>query len=88
MLNFLRLPTVLTTMKDRHRKIIVEKEICLKSYSKSFSIPNRDYHSMYLIIHNYIVSLSPYILEYTMFWKKLLMAGNISKLRKMVNGFV
>jgi hypothetical protein len=69
MLNFSQLLTAVTTMKDRHREIIVEKEICLKSYSKSFSIPNKDYHSLYLIIHNYIVFLSPHILEYTMFLK-------------------
>lgn len=66
MLNFLRLLATPSRIKNRCREIIVEKEICLKSYSKSFSIPNKDYHSMYLIIHSYIVFLSPYILEYTM----------------------
>jgi hypothetical protein len=66
MLNFSQLLTAVTTMKDRHREIIVEKEICFKSYNKRFSIPNRDYYSMYLIIHSYAVFLSPHILAYTM----------------------
>lgn len=66
MLNFLPMLTTASTMKHRCREIIVEKEICLKSYNKRFSIPNRDYYSMYLIIHSYAIFLSPYILEYTM----------------------
>jgi hypothetical protein len=43
MLNFLPMLTMASRMKDRYREILVEKETCLKSYSMSFSIPNRDY---------------------------------------------